>query len=239
MSILERKRTILTSAVAGLLSFVLAGPAQAVPVTYSDDGPGVCDAVVPTADHELGPSPLFPIDERIDIVVTVAGPGVVCTTNPGSGLVNTRVFMTNTSLNDWEDVWFVADDVFTSPGTLTNWDREINMAKAFRIDDVGVNTPLVGGDDGDLVFEIGETWEFLIQEWANSSTTSLCGTSPSPGFLTLGSPSDVGGASCSEFISDASIIARIHTTAPEPVTVALLGLGIVGLGFGRRRIARS
>jgi hypothetical protein len=71
----------------------------------------------------------------------------------------------------WSNLVYVADP----ETTFSNDDGEAQDLKApgwtlaFKIDNVGANTPLVYESmTQDNVFEPGEVWEFVVQEYSNS-----------------------------------------------------------------------
>ena len=117
----------------------------------------------------------------------------------------------NTAI-DWVGVWYVSD-----PETsLSNFDGLIQGEEAFRIDFVGVNTPLVFESmTPDGIFEAGETWDFIIDDYFNSLGLAADDFF-SPGAVGIFSP---GGP------SSGSIIA---TAVPEPGTLSLLVLAVGG-----------
>ncbi len=94
---------------------------------------------------------------------------------------------------------------------------------AFKIDDVGLNQPLVYESMGqNKIFEPGETWKFVIQEYANIfalPASALGSVGPNP----FGA---IAQASMLDMESSGSIV-------PEPATLCLFGLG--GLLLGRRK----
>ncbi len=75
------------------------------------------------------------------------------------------------------------------------------------------------------IFESGETWQFIIQDYSNLNDTSAA-IFVSPG---VGSPSSLG---LEGGHSSGSIIAFI----PEPSTALLLALGLVALAMRRRKL---
>jgi len=129
------------------------------------------------------------------------------------------VSITNLNTVAFSDVWYVAD----GDTTITNVDGNvtINGLSSFKIDAVGVNTPLVSEVGGILAgtFEPGETWNFIIQDYVNTFNLSAAAFSMmGVGSVGLG--------------SSGSILA---VPVPEPAAAALLGLGLLGLSLARRR----
>jgi len=176
--------------------------------------------------HELGNQPAFPASEWITSSdwETDYRP---CSENPDDpGIANIVVSITNMTGAAWPTLYYVAD-----PETsLANDDGTVNGEPAFKIDSIGVNTPLIFESmTSDNVFEVGETWQFVIQDYVNSLglAPSLFGgvgvgggLAPSPGYYP-GSPGSGG-----DFASSGSII-------PEPTTLGLLIFG--GVALLRRR----
>ena len=151
-----------------------------------------------------------------------------------------QVAITNRTHRHFEDLYYVGD-VHDYPGiletTFTNvdeWVADVTPGNqwtapglAFKIDAVGLNTPLVFESmTPDQIFEPGETWEFVIQEYAN--IWGAAGLPPSAlGSVGLAPYGAIAQASMLDQISSGSII------TPEPATIAMLGLG--GLAMLRRR----
>ena len=129
---------------------------------------------------------------------------------------------------DWIEVWYIADN----ETTLTNFDGEANalgyppVQEAFRIDAVGFNTPLIYESlTPDGVWEIGETWRFVIQDYTNS-----LGLPPSA--ITSIGVGDASKPPATGIVDSSGSI--IGVTVPEPTTAALALLGL-GLVASRRR----
>ncbi len=192
-----------------------AGPALAVPTGVSHVNLPTCDALaVPPVVDELGDTPAFPPDERI-VAVDLPGPGAVGCPSTDTPAPNVLISMTNITTLDFVEVWYVAD-----PETsISNVDGLVNGEEAFRIDAVGLNAPLVFESISvDGVFEAGETWDFIIDDWSNALGLAA------DDFFSIG----VGGLSPGG-PSTASIIAII----PEPATGLLVVLGLTALAARR------
>jgi formylglycine-generating enzyme required for sulfatase activity len=178
---------------------------------------------------QVGNPPAFPQDEAISSswVGTTS-----YTPSPGRdnsypglwpddpNIPNVVVAITNLASHCYTDL------VYVSVGsTVGNWDFAVNRLNpntyteegfggyGFLIDNDGANRPLISESmDIDGVFQPGETWEFVIQDYTNA-----LGLSPAA----FGSAGMVDPAVAS------------GTIIPEPATMGLLGLG--GLAVLRRR----
>jgi hypothetical protein len=196
-------------------------PLYAMPVsptivdTQEQDVLAVCP--YPIYD-ELGNKPLFPDDEWIESSWTITDL-TACTGAPFDDpqIPNVLVTMTNMTNRVWGNyyngqkthVYYVAD-----PETsLSNYDGLINGELAFIIDAIGINKPLVSESiNADGIFEIDETWQFIIQDYVNTSSLA-----PSA-FASIG----IGNGSANDTISSGSIVAN-----PEPTTFILLSAGLL------------
>lgn len=209
--------TVACVAVLSIASWVGAYPVNPV----YDNGPQDL-LVLPAGDwHELGDG--FPADELISSYWQVTNDTSCFDGYDDSQIPNALVTMVNMTSIAWTDLHYVAD-----PGTtITNYDGYIGNAgtpseEAFRIDWVGINRPLVfESATVDTVFEPGETWQFIIQDFAKS----LAAPVPPAPFGSLG----IASLSVEDTVSSGSIIAVV----PEPATMAFLGLGSVGFVIRR------
>jgi len=214
-------------------------PAAGVPLeVYSIDGPQ--DPLLLNGPvHELGELGefVFPLEELIESYWMETDETACPEPGDDPGIPNILVSMTNLTGIDWYDVHYVSDLVFPNnshpangspvPGALiSNFDGWIGNAgladheEAFKIDSIGINTPLVFESlIIDNIFQAGETWNFIIQDY----TLPLAG-SPTP-FDSVG----IASLSTGYPPSTGSIVAVI----PEPATIGLLALG--GLVLVRSR----
>ena len=211
------------------LALVIASASTANPIqaTYTDRNN--CD-FHPTMNfpEELGQGPSaaggpagpFPVDEAISYSSFGIEQGTCGITADGDD--DWLVKITNQSGKAWVDLFFVAN----ADRTFSNFDGEIselgseNSGLAMRIDNIDINQPLLSESiDPDLVFQPGETWDFIVLDFTSSSNIK---------FDSLG-VAHFGGN------STASIVAR---PIPEPTTATLLGLGLAGLAHGLRRVRR-
>lgn len=201
----------------------LSASALGVVITIDPVETPNCDPLVlPNVVHELGNPPVFPVDELIESISTFTNLSACLPDNPA--VPNRLVIMTNLTMTDWMDVHYVGD---ARPGVLetffTNDDGLVTGGLAFRIDTIGANTPLVFESmTPDGIFEAGETWEFIVQDYGN-----VFGLPPHA----FGSVAAVGFGSGGDPVSSASIIAN---PVPAPGAIALLTLGGL-ITFSRRR----
>ena len=224
---MNRASIIITSLAGGCAILSIASSAAAVPqVVQSQDTPH-CDVLMPlTLVDELGHVSVFPAGERID---ANWGPTQLsaCPSHDDPNIPNVSVQIINLNPFTFFDVHYVADPSnATVPGTtIGNEDGLVNAGQAFRIDKIGVNTPLISeslGQNGQ--FEPGESWRFVIDDYQNGLGL------PPDAFLSIG----VGSASPGG-PSTGSIIALV----PEPTSLGLAALAIPVLARRARRRRRA
>jgi len=159
--------------------------AFAVPTTVvHEDNPKACDTlVVPSLVDELGNKPAFPDDEWI-VSLSFSTDTDACLPISSN---NVLVSITNNSPFDFSDLWYVIDE----DGSMSNFDGTVGGRRAFKIDSVGLNQPLVNEVGGVVagVFESGETWSFVLDDYLHTRGE------PASNFGTIGVPSGMQGVS--------------------------------------------
>jgi len=212
-----------------LLAGLVATPALANPVdgVYFDLA-GCDDHGDQSAIEELGTGSLFPTDELISSFASFTSLSA-CAMTDDLTVPNVLVRITNLSGQDWSNLFYVADaeTSFSNVDGLASTDTVLTAAsvitQAFRIDNAGANQNLFaesGAADG--VFSAGETWQFIIQDFANTDGV---------GADAMGSLDFSGGSS---FFGDAlSAGSIVQYVIPSPGATALFGLA--GLTAARRR----
>jgi len=196
-----------------------------------------CDILsMPTPLEELGTS-IFPPGERIRSA-ELEPESPPCPTTDDTTIPNPVVEITNLNSIPFAEVWYVTDfDI-----SISNFDGFVNEGLSFKIDTVGVNRPLVSESmNSDGVFEPGETWQFIIQDYFDP-----LGLSPALlGSLGIGADSFGDGISTGSIValprvsavggdivpldSTMVLVAGTQTTAAWmiPVIVSAIGIGIV------------
>ena len=220
-------RTLLIAAALCLMSISTTLWAYSTQVFYTD---GPQDPLfVPSFVHELGIAPVFSgfPDELIFATDTLTNE-TVCfdpTTPDNPTVPNTLVSMRNLTGLYWGEVWYVADWDETLHSNYDGWVGDTPgalMGTAFRIDDklnnpTDIHTPLVFESlTPDGIFEPGETWNFVIQDYTNALGK------PASALGSIGVPSSI-------FTPDSSSGSIIAVPVPEPATMALMGLGTLAL----------
>ncbi len=214
------------------LALILAVPATASPVNpVFIDGPQDRLLLVGDNWHELGNA--FPADELI-ISNSCETEDTSCIDPNGPQdnpqLINYRVAIQNMTNTYWHDLHYVADLDVT---TITNYDGWIGNAGkqdewlAFKIDNIGLNKPLLFESmTPDLIFEPGENWQFILQDYTNMNNVS-----PHL-FASLGIAGASLGAAAPDLSSGGSIIAK---PVPIPGSGILIGSALLGLLALKRR----
>ena len=189
------------------------------------DLPGCDDFGARIATEELGTGPLFPRDERITSVSTFTFDSA-CPMTDDPNIPNRVVEITNMTGIPWRELFYVGDiettfsnvdgiastDEAPPPGSLATF--------AFRIDSDGMNKPLFFESmTSDGIFEPGETWLFIVQDFVNT-----LGNDPAD-FSSL----DFSGGS----VGNSSAASIVQFMVPTPGSSALLAL--TGLAALRRR----
>jgi len=215
-----------------------ASPAWADPVqVFTVQDPIQDDWIVEGEVEELSTNPHNPAMEWITSATVPWTGHIPCPSEFMNTVPNVQVSITNMTQRYFSELYYVGDahDVGAET-TFTNFDELIvdangpfgNPGLAFKIDAVGQNTPLVFESMApDQIFEPGETWEFVIQEYANMfglPSSALGSVGPFP----LGAVADA-----SWFGADPNGLSSGSIITPEPVTLGLLALG--GLAMIRRR----
>jgi len=220
-----KKLIIVSMSLALLVCF--NNTAQAIPTFSQWEDVGNQDPLwTPMMVHELGVNPPgaapFPQNEQITAYYYPDVAYTPCSQNPDNpNLPNPLVGITNLTNISWTSVWYVADFYSGAIPPMANDDGWINGGRAFKIDSYGLNTPLVFESIAfDGIFEPGETWEFVIQDYFN-----MYGLAPTA-FSSVGVPS------FPDQLSSASIVA-----IPAPGAFLLGGFGVGLVGWMRRRKA--
>jgi hypothetical protein len=228
-------KKFITICLLTLLILTVSGTTQAIPtqVTYVN-GPQD-DLVIPENGlHELGKKPMFPDEERITSGEdgTLFTPCLEANTDDPR-IVNALVTIQNKTGVAWLDLWYVgdADPIYHTRETrLTNMDGKVNGGLAFKIDNIGLNRPLVYESmTVDNIFEPGELWRFVIQDYEsffiNPPLPASAFGSIGVGFLSGYEPT----------LSSGSIIA-IPVPAPGAILLSSIGVGLVGWLRRRRTL---
>ncbi len=219
---------VLLAVVAAL--FLWIAPAGANPVLVeSYDDPSQDPLNVQGWYEEIGEIGIFPVHESL-ISSGSSTDYRPCPENyDDPNIPNALVWIYNNTGRDLFDVYYVAD-----PDTwFQNYDGYIgnagigegDLCQAFRIDSIGINTPLIYESmNQDNIWQAGESWYFVIQDFQNTWG------GPATPFDSLG----IASLSSGYPPSTGSIIA-----IPEPSTITLLLFGAVGLMVFRWRRRRQ
>lgn len=196
------KKRFIRICVITTLILTVSGTTQALPTTLVQvvDLPSQDPLVVPWDVHELGNH--FPPDELIASgIYEFDAEYTPCLENPDDPQIpNPLVWIQNMGTWTWDEVWYVADAEETF---LQNYDGVVNGGLAFKIDNIGRNTPLVFEIvTVDNIFEPGEVWGFVIQDYQNvfGLPASAFG-SPGVGFFSVGDQISSGSTSPYRFLA--------------------------------------
>jgi len=207
------------STTAAALTLVTSAKAVEIQV-YTEPDPLQDDWVLDGLVHEIGTVNFPPNELILAYDVTWAG-HIPCPYGYlGGGAAQVQI--QNLTGRDWYGVYYVGDPE-TNLSNEDEWVGQIGFmtSKAFKIDSIGENTPLVFESMApDNVFQNNEIWEFVIQDYfhglgAPASALDSVGIA----WASLGFPPSSG-----------SIIAVV----PEPSSMALMLLGALALLWRRR-----
>jgi hypothetical protein len=199
------------------------------PVLETVDDPR-CDPISGAPPEELGTGFVRP--ERI-ASSAVLTPLRACVADNGIPGDDWLVSITNLSGRRWVNLGFIAD----VGNTVGNADGLYGgVADVFRIDTAVANAPLVAESiNPDLIFQVGETWTFIVNDFVVTA-----GPAGPPVFGSVG----VGPFSAVNPRSNASIVVLDPSGVldpnpiPEPTTVVMFAIGLAGIAV-RQAKART
>ena len=186
---------------------------------------------------ELGIAPVF-LEFFPDELITSSDAPTDLVACPSTDSDDPNVLVTITNIvsppRSFSDLWYVQNrDTLHS-----NFDAIIKGSFGFKIDAVGINTPLIFESVAvDGIFSPGETWEFIIDDYAGDgpasafSSANIPSGGPSTGSI-LALEMEEGPMVGGELIPlDATmvLVAGTHSLAARmiPVIVSAIGIAIV------------
>ncbi len=213
---------------AALALALTAGFAHAEPIdgTYFDL-PGCDNHGTRQVVEEFGDASVFAPDETFDHVSTLGINFSACPPMDDPSIPNALVVVTNLTGRFLSDLYYVADEGTTFSnidGAGFGAGSPTIRTPAFRIDSFGLNRPLLAESmTPDGIFEPGETWEFIVQDYGNALGL------PADAFFSIGMSGDSPFTGAGVVESSASIV---RTVIPAPASSLL---GLTGLALMRRR----
>lgn len=203
----------------------IAGTAAAEPIDgMYFDMPGCDNHGTQQVVEEFGDGSIFAPDETIDHVSTFSNFSA-CPPMDDPSVPNALVIITNLTGRFLTDLYYVADEgtTFSNVDGVGEGAGSLGTrTEAFRIDSFGLNRALIAESmTFDGIFEPGETWEFIVQDYGNAA-----GLAPDD-FFSIGMAGDSPGFGTID--SSASIV---RTVVPAPASSVL---GLMGLALLRRR----
>ena len=219
----------LMAAAALLLATTCPLYAVQTEVVHLDENTTCDTLIIPKDVDEIGDLLIFPAGERLEATTQTVTNTPACIGTNDTAVTDERVSIINLSGRDLTDVWYVAN-----PGTfISNVDGYANEIPnpvaigkhyAFRIDTIGIHRALVAESGGITpnVWEVGETWDFILQDYFNSNglpADAINSIGVGDGSVTAGVPPT----------SSGSIIALPQIPEPGSALLALLALPVMVL----------
>ena len=164
-----------------------------------------------------------------------------------SGGVTGSVFIREITTNTYELSFTASGSGFTGPFTF-GFDVNVTTPLAFMISQVqaGMLTNVAGGggssipngSTGSVTLTSGTPNPILLNATSAPAENGLSNTAVTAETIGFSfNPTGTGGQPAGNFLSIDYVISQ--TTVPEPMTLSLMGVGLLGVGiFGRRRMVK-